>query len=242
MSYRILLVEDEESLREVIALNLEMEGYHVASTDNGIEAMNIFKSERFNLVILDVMLPKMNGLDLGEKIRLLNHDLPILFLSAKSTQEDRIAGLKAGGHDYLTKPFNLEELLLRVNILIKAGLKGTEQSKELNVYKFAGNVVDFKTYQVQTPKGTLEISKREGMLLKLLIDKKGEVVSREQILEKVWGYDVFPSTRTIDNFILNFRKNFEPDPKNPRYFHSVRGVGYKYTEDAENSEESHITG
>ncbi len=230
MNYRILLVEDEEHLRDTIKLNLELEGYTVIATGDGLDALNTIREGRFNLVILDIMIPTMNGLDVCERIRLENRDTPILVLSAKNSSEDRVKGLKLGANDYLTKPFNLEELLLRVGILVKSGLKGTEKEKDLYRYRFGDNEVDFSTYTVTNSKGSFQITKRETMLLKLLIEKKDQVVSREQILEKVWGYDVFPSTRTIDNFILAFRKYFEQDPKNPKHLHSVRGVGYKFTD------------
>lgn len=230
MSYRILLVEDEEHLRDTIKLNLELEGYSVVAVADGLEALNTIRESRFNLVILDIMIPNINGLDVCERIRLENRDTPVLIVSAKNTSEDRVKGLKIGANDYLTKPFNLEELLLRVSILIKTGLKGTESEKELYKYRFGDNEIDFSTFTVTTAKGSFQITKRETMLLKLLIEKKNQVVSREQILEKVWGYDVFPSTRTIDNFILAFRKYFEADPKNPIHFHSVRSVGYKFTD------------
>jgi two-component system alkaline phosphatase synthesis response regulator PhoP len=230
MNYRILLVEDEEHLRDTIKLNLELEGYSVIATGDGLDALNTIREGRFNLVILDIMIPTLNGLDVCERIRLENRDTPILILSAKNSSDDRVKGLKLGANDYLTKPFNLEELLLRVGILIKSGLKGTEKEKELYKYRFGENEVDFSTFTVTNNKGSFQITKRETMLLKLLIEKKDQVVSREQILEKVWGYDVFPSTRTIDNFILAFRKYFEIDPKNPKHLHSVRGVGYKFTD------------
>jgi two-component system alkaline phosphatase synthesis response regulator PhoP len=230
MNYRILLVEDEEHLRDTIKLNLELEGYTVVATGDGLDALNTIREGRFNLVILDIMIPTMNGFDVSERIRLENRDTPILVVSAKNSSEDRVKGLKLGANDYLTKPFNLEELLLRVGILIKSGLKGTDKEKELYKYRFGDNEVDFSTFTVTNSKGSFQITKRETMLLKLLIEKKDQVVSREQILEKVWGYDVFPSTRTIDNFILAFRKYFELDAKNPKHLHSVRGVGYKFTD------------
>lgn len=227
---RILLAEDEDTLRETIKMNLELEGYTVVAVSDGLEAIKVFPEERFNLVILDIMMPKVSGYDACERIRLENTDVPILFLSAKNTTEDRIKGLKLGAHDYISKPFNLEELLLRVGILIKNSLKNSDQGFELDTYTFGSNTIDFKSFLAQTAKGQLLLTKREAMLLKLLIEKKGHVVSREQILEKVWGYDVFPSTRTIDNFILSFRKYFEQDPKQPCYFHSIRSVGYKFTD------------
>jgi two-component system alkaline phosphatase synthesis response regulator PhoP len=155
--------------------------------------------------------------------------VPILILSARNSSADRVLGLKKGADDYLTKPFNLEELLLRVSKLIAKGKK--IQSKETigDVYDFGNNRIDFKAQDAITWNGQrIELSKKETMLLKLLMENKGEVVTREKILQVVWGYNVYPTTRTIDNFILSFRKYFEEDSRNPKYFHSVRGVGYKY--------------
>ncbi|POY36680.1 DNA-binding response regulator [Solitalea longa] len=228
---RILLVEDEEHLLEAIKLNLELEGYHVTTAMDGKKALRLIKEERFNLVLLDVMLPEIDGFQVAETIRLQNYDVPILFLTAKNTSEDRVMGLKKGADDYLTKPFNLEELILRVGILVKRSLRNTEEGKSFNTYKIGDKEINFISFELTSDDGiTTMLTKKEVMLLKLLIERKGEVVSREQILETVWNYDVFPSTRTIDNFILSFRKYFEPNPKEPRYFHSVRGVGYKFTE------------
>jgi two-component system alkaline phosphatase synthesis response regulator PhoP len=226
---RILLVEDEEHLQEAIKLNLELEGNKVVAVGNGIEAVKIFKQERFNLVILDVMLPELDGFGVCEAIRLHNSTVPILFLTAKNSSEDKILGLRRGADDYMTKPFNLEEFLLRVNALVKRGLN-QEEKKEMNdVFRFEGNEVNFKTFEIiGKDKKPIRLTKKEIALLKLLIERKNEVVSRENILESVWGYDIYPSTRTVDNFILAFRKYFEVDPKEPKYFFSVRGVGYKF--------------
>ncbi|MBK6986844.1 MAG: response regulator transcription factor [Bacteroidia bacterium] len=226
---RILLVEDEEHLQEAIKLNLELEGYKVVAVGNGIDAVKVFKQERFNLVVLDVMLPELDGFGVCEAIRLHNSSVPILFLSAKNTSEDKILGLKRGADDYMTKPFNLEEFLLRVHALVKRGLS-IEEKKEMNdVFRFEGNEVNFLTFEILgKDKKQIRLTKKEIALLKLLIERRNEVVSREQILETVWGYDIYPSTRTVDNFILAFRKYFEVDPKIPQYFFSVRGVGYKF--------------
>ena len=226
---RILLVEDEEHLQEAIKLNLELEGYKVVAVGNGIDAVKVFKQERFNLVVLDVMLPELDGFGVCEAIRLHNSSVPILFLSAKNTSEDKILGLKRGADDYMTKPFNLEEFLLRIHALVKRGLS-LEEKKEMNeVFRFAGNEVNFLTFEILgKDKKQIRLTKKEIALLKLLIERRNEVVSREQILETVWGYDIYPSTRTVDNFILAFRKYFEVDPKIPQYFFSVRGVGYKF--------------
>ncbi len=224
---RILFVEDEENIRDVVKLNLVMEDFEVVATGNGREALKFFREQHFDLIILDVMLPEINGFQICEQIRLTNMEVPVIFLTAKDGTTDRIAGLKKGADDYLTKPFHLEELLLRVNNLIRRTSKGTENT--LEIYEFGKNKVNFRTFEAEGNGGTFLLTKKEAMLLKLLIDRKNEVVSRNQILQSVWGYDVYPSTRTIDNFILSFRKYFEEDQRNPVFFHSVRGVGYKFT-------------
>lgn len=227
---RILLVEDEENLAESISYNLEMENYDVKIASNGTTAVKLFKSEKFNLVILDVMLPEMDGYSVCEAIRLHNNQVPILFLSAKNTSEDKIMGLKRGADDYMTKPFNLEEFLLRVEKLIQRSLNSLQRKELSEKYRFGGNEVNFSTYEVTNfLKENFRLTKKEILLLKLLVERNNEVVSREQILETVWGYDIYPSTRTVDNFILSFRKYFEPDPRNPRHFFSIRGVGYKFS-------------
>ena len=227
----ILLVEDEENLHESLKLNLELEGYQITSAFDGIQAMKAVQNEYFDLIIMDVMIPEMDGFSVTQNIRLTNTEVPILILSAKDSGADRVTGLKKGADNYLTKPFNLEELLLRVQKLIQKNKRLQDKSTVGDTYNFGGNTVDFKAQQATTARGEkIDLSKKEAMLLKLLIENKNEVVPREKILQSVWGYNVYPTTRTIDNFILSFRKYFEEDSRSPKYFHSVRGVGYKYAE------------
>ncbi len=227
----ILLVEDEEHLHETLKLNLEMEGYEVSSAFNGTEALKKVGNEYFDLIIMDIMLPEIDGISVTESIRINHNDVPILILSAKNTGSDRVLGLKKGADDYLTKPFNLEELFLRIEKLIEKNKKLQEKETVGDNYAFGGNRIDFKAQDAIAWNGQrIELSRKEAMLLKLLVENKGEVVTREKILQVVWGYNVYPTTRTIDNFILSFRKYFEEDSRNPRHFHSVRGVGYKYTD------------
>lgn len=224
---RILLVEDEETIRELLRLNLELEGYEVVSTGNGKKALDFIGSQHFDLLLLDVMLPDVDGFTITEQVRLSNTHTPILLLTAKDMAQDRVTGLKKGADDYLTKPFNLEELLLRVSKLLQRSQR--VKGEALSIFEFGNNRINFETFEAATFRGeSLMLTKKEAMLLKLLVERKNEVVSRNQILQAVWGYDVFPSTRTIDNFILAFRKYFEEDAKNPRFFYSIRGVGYKF--------------
>lgn len=228
----ILVVEDEEHLHETLRLNLEIEGYEVTSAFDGNEALQKVSNEYFDLIIMDIMLPEMDGISVTESIRVNNNDVPILILSARNSSADRVLGLKKGADDYLTKPFNLEELLLRVDKLIRKNKLIQVKDNIGDIYSFGKNTIDFKAQNATGfNEQSVELSRKESMLLKLLIENKGEVVTREKILQVVWGYNVYPTTRTIDNFILSFRKYFEEDSRNPRYFHSVRGVGYKFTED-----------
>jgi two-component system alkaline phosphatase synthesis response regulator PhoP len=225
---RILLVEDEKGIREAVKMNLELEGYEVVTASSGTQALDKFSGQRFNLVMLDIMMPEMDGIEVCEQIRLEDTDVPILFLTAKDSRRDVIDGLRKGADDYMTKPFNLEEMLLRVKGLIKRSWSDSEKTEKLGTYAFGDNKANFKTFDAVGVNGPFTMSKREAKLLRLFIEKQGEVVSRNQILQYVWGYDVYPSTRTIDNFILNFRKYFEKNPRKPKHFFSIRGVGYKF--------------
>lgn len=226
--HKICVVEDEESIAELLKMNLELEGYATELISHGTEAfLRASEMDSFSLVILDVMLPEVSGLTICREIRKYCK-VPILFLSAKGTTQDRIAGLKLGANDYLPKPFDLEELLLKVQILIQ-GVE--EQKQHLSSYELGKYTIDFERFLLMDneSKESVDMSKREIELLRLFVKKQGVVVSREEILDELWGDDQFPTSRTIDNYILTFRKLFEIDPKNPMYFHSIRGVGYKFT-------------
>jgi len=230
LKYRVLLVEDELALRKAITLNLEMEGYEVVAIDNGPDGLEALRNQRFDMVLLDVMLPGIDGFTICKTVRLEGNKTPIMFLTAKNTGPERVEGLKLGADDYLSKPFHLEELLVRVSKLISRKDTRQQSLASIEVFEFGPCKVNFKTYSIIDKDGEERaLSKKEIMLLKLLIQKKDEVVSREEILESIWGYDVFPSTRTIDNYILAFRKYFEPNPRQPQHFFSVRGVGYKFS-------------
>lgn len=222
----ILLVEDEPTLADAIVMNLEFEDYEVRHVASGTDAIFAWRQHPYDLIILDVMIPELNGFDVCRAIRGEDKKTAIMFLTARNDPKDRVEGLKAGGDDYLAKPFNLEEFLLRVHKLIaRSGSPLNEQS----VYKFADNTIDFDTFEATTSAGkNVKLGKREAQLLKLLIENEGQTVSRDTILNRVWGDDESPSSRTIDNFILGFRKHFEADPKNPTHFHSVRGIGYRF--------------
>lgn len=223
---RILIVEDEENIQKILKYNLELEGYEVVALSNGKSALDVISSQHFDVLLLDIMLPEISGIEICEKIRLTNKNVGIVIVSAKHTTSDKIKGLKIGADDYIAKPFNLEELLLRVkNVAMRSVEKRANTTTK---FTFGENFIDFDSYEAKGTNGTFKLTQKEVLLLKLLIERKNQVVSRQQILQSVWGYDVFPTTRTIDNFILAFRKHFEKDPRNPKYFKSIRGVGYKF--------------
>lgn len=219
---KIALVEDDLILKEFIQLNLELEGHEVITFTNGTAAVEgKIELSRCDLIILDNMLPGKSGIDICQEIR-LQSATPILFLSAKSNTQDRIEGLRAGANDYLPKPFDLEELLLRVQVLLP---------KTSHHYLIGTWEIDFENlsaFNVQN-KFQHQFSKKEAALLKLFTMNENRVLPREEILDKVWGEDAYPTSRTIDNFVLAFRRIFEPDQKAPAFFHSIRGVGYKFT-------------
>ncbi len=223
----ILVVEDEENLANTIALNLQLENYAVNIARSGNEALRCFKEEHssLHLVLLDVMLPEINGFDLCFEFKKINPTVPIIFLTAKNQSADKIAGLKLGADDYIVKPFELEELLLRIHNVLKRNVKA-----DSSVFKFNTCSINFDTFEtIDITGATSTLSKREIGLLKLLTSNINKVISRDQIIESLWDENENPSSRTIDNFILNFRKLFEKNQKEPKHFHSIRGVGYKFT-------------
>jgi len=227
-TYRLLIAEDENSIAKTLKLNFELEGFEVNVEMNGLSALKNAQEKFYDLIILDVMLPEMDGITVCESLRLAGNHTPVLFLSAKGTGKDKVEGLKVGGDDYLAKPFEWEELLLRSKKLIVRKSDGQRTIEVIETYAIGPCTIHFNKYEVATPEGILPITKRETMLLRLLITKQGEAVSREEILEKVWGYNTVTHNRTIDNFILNFRKIFESHPNADKRFLSIRGVGYKF--------------
>ncbi len=226
---RILLVEDERHIAEGITLNLEAEGYEIVWASDGHMAMEYYEGGRFDLVILDIMLPGIDGLEVCRRIRAGLGTEPILFLTARDSLDDKKAGLIIGADDYITKPFDLEELILRIKAIFRRQTWLGSDSLGGDKYNFAGGTVDFKAFEATGPHGKTRLSNKECLLLKLFSEHPGEVLSRSTILDGVWGYNAYPSSRTVDNFVLKFRKIFEPDPAKPIYFHTEFGTGYRFT-------------
>jgi len=234
---RVLLVEDEPTLAVALADNLEGEGYQVEIAPDGSRALERWAAWKPDLVVLDVMLPGLDGLQVCRQMRALGYTAPVLFLSAKGSPEERVEGLRVGGDDYLAKPFHLPEFLLRVKNLLRRQIETPAV-----VYEFAGHRLDFRAWTVQLKDGRKEaLGEREMAILRLLVERAGEVVSRDEILDRVWGQEVFPSSRTIDNFIMRLRRLFEPDPARPVHFHTVWGVGYRFTPNPEPRSEASPT-
>ncbi|HEX5419557.1 MAG TPA: response regulator transcription factor [Gammaproteobacteria bacterium] len=235
---RILVVDDEVHLAEGIRENLEAEGYETDVAHDGQSGLEKIRASRLDLVILDIMMPKLNGLEVCEQIRREGRQTPVLFLTVKSDPADRVQGFEAGGDDYLAKPFHLKELLLRVAAILRRSRWYSESEAGL---RFGGNHIDFGTYQARAwDGGEHALTHKEAMILKVLSEHAGSIVTREEILDRVWGYEVFPSTRTIDNFIARLRKRFERNPEAPAHFHTVRGVGYRFTIEPDTSGESEL--
>lgn len=222
---RILLVEDELSLAEGIKLNLELEGLPCEWITRGDEALKRILNDTYDLVILDVMLPGMDGFSVCERVRGAKNFTPILFLTAKNTEDDRVHGFETGGDDYLGKPFQVKELLLRVRAILRR--EAWYRNRSLPSRQNFGNYwVDFDNFCGEGPGGVFQLGVKECMILKLLMERPNQVVSRNEILEKVWSDETYPTTRTVDNFIVRIRRVMENDAHHPRWVHTVRSVGY----------------
>lgn len=227
----VLIVEDEVTLAEVIADNLFDEGYLVEVARDGHSGRRAWRDGKPDLVVLDVMLPGLNGYELCEAMREEGDATPVLFLSARGQPDDRVRGLQAGGDDYLPKPFHLPEFLLRVSNMLRRKGWGPAPEAEL---RFGRNRVDFRGWTAELADGHRELlGERELGLLRLLAGRPGDVVTRDEILDTVWGEDAFPSSRTLDGLLMRLRKLFEPDPEKPIYFHTVWGAGYRFTPEGE---------
>lgn len=223
---RILIADDEAVISSLLEYNLMLDGHTVTVTRDGASALQQWRDLEPDLVVLDVMMPHKDGYSVCREARRAGLSAPVLFLSAKGEPQERVEGLAAGGDDYLVKPFHLPEFLLRVANL----LRRTPPPAPLEpTYAFAGITVDFAAYTVQTPRATEQLGERELRLLRLLIEQRNKVVSRNQMLDAVWGKDHFPSSRTVDNFVVRLRRILEDDPSNPRFLHTIWGVGYKFT-------------
>lgn len=229
---RILLVEDDPDLGAGIQENLQAEGYSVRLASRGDDGLRLALESDFHLVILDVMLPGLDGYEICSRLRGHGSNVPVLFLTARAEPSDRVRGLAEGGDDYMGKPFDLAELLARVSAILRR--QRWYAGGEVRVVRFGGNEVDLRRYRGTDATGREhELTHKEAQILKCLFDREGEVVARDDILDRVWGAATYPSSRTIDNFILRLRRRFELDPAAPRHFHTVHGIGYRFTGDAE---------
>jgi DNA-binding response OmpR family regulator len=235
---RILIIEDEKHIAEGLKLNLSLQGYGVIIAPDGVSGLQSWKEWRPDLIVLDIMLPGIDGLSVLRNIRLEDERIPILILSAKGNPNDKVKGLSYGGDDYLSKPFNLEEFLLRVERLLTRVSRHHAEgdpnpSPMAQAYTFGGNRIDFRTSTAHCKRGKVSLTEQEVKLLKLFIANRGKPLSRDKLLEIGWGYTKATTTRTVDNFIVRFRKYFEDNPKKPVYFKSLRSVGYIFDHEAE---------
>jgi len=226
----ILLVEDEESLAAALEYNLEEEGYKVKWAKDGRQAIDYFDNDQFDLIVLDIMLPYLNGFEVAEYVRNKDAQIPILILTARGEDSDRIKGLEAGADDYLTKPFHLQELILRIKGMLKRKSWYKKSADLKPLVKFGDNEVNFENLSCKTSSGEFTLTVHEAMLLKYLIENRDKVISRGELLREVWNLNSDMETRTVDIFISRLRKYFEPDPVKPQYIKSVRGAGYMFSE------------
>ena len=222
--YKILIVEDEPNMRMGIKDNLEFEGYQVDVADNGGDGLDKIRTNQYNLVLLDVMLPQMSGFDVCKTVRQEGNKVPIILLTAKGEEIDKILGLELGADDYVTKPFSLRELLARIKAVLRRGADINADHSEVKIGKLK---IDFSGYKASENKNPVQLSHKEFELLHYLWSKKNNTVSRDELLSNIWGYDENPTTRTVDNFILKLRQKMETDPNHPQIILTVHGIGYK---------------
>jgi len=222
--YKILIVEDEPNMRMGIKDNLEFEGYQVDVADNGTDGLDKIRTNQYNLVLLDVMLPQMSGFDVCKTVRQEGNKVPIILLTAKGEEIDKVLGLELGADDYVTKPFSLRELLARIKAVLRRGAGINVDHSEVKIGKLK---IDFSGYKASENKSPVQLSHKEFELLHYLWSKKNSTVNRDELLSNIWGYDENPTTRTVDNFILKIRQKIENDPNHPQIILTVHGLGYK---------------
>lgn len=227
MKEQLLIVEDDSTILEFLSARLATEGYRVQSFLDAESCLSHARKHPWDLCMVDNLLPSMTGLELIEALRVIKPDAPILMLSALSEPSHRVQGLKTGADDYLTKPFEIEELLLRIEGMLRRA--SWYREKDLSLFRWAENTIDFLTFQGSHGDRRFRMSVKECQLMKLLIEKRGHVVSRDEILDQIWGQNAYPTARTVDNFIVRLRRYFEPENHQSRHIHSIRGQGYQFT-------------
>jgi two-component system alkaline phosphatase synthesis response regulator PhoP len=226
MSTKILVVDDEYNIVELVKYNLENSGYEVKEAYDGEEALDMISMERFDLIILDLMLPKIDGIEVCKRLKREEPYIPIIMLTAKSSEADKVLGLDIGADDYITKPFSIRELLARVNAVLRRSTESPKIIDERIIY--LGNLeIDLERHEVRKNGELIDLTLKEFELLRILLENKGKVLSRNTLLDRVWGYDFYGETRTVDVHVRNLRKKIEEDDKNPQYIETVRGVGYR---------------
>lgn len=223
-SYLIAVIDDDESVKSSLVMNLELEGFKVVSAPDGEEGVKLVVEHKPDLIILDVMMPKKDGLQVCRELRNQGISTALILLTARSAEVDKVLGLELGADDYLAKPFGMRELIAR----IKALLRRTQATQDVDHIQFDNIAVDFKAYKAERSQEPLELSAREYRLLRYLVAKKGAVVTRDELLDEVWGYNSYPSTRTVDNHIARLRQKIEDNVDSPRHILTVHGVGYKF--------------
>lgn len=221
---KILIVEDEMSMRIGLKDNLEFEGYAVEIAEDGAQGLEMITNENYDLVLLDVMLPKMSGFDVCKTVRSKNIKTPIIMLTAKGEEIDKVLGLEIGADDYITKPFSLRELMARIKAVLRRYSSDSEPEKIVQLGKIK---LDFHTYNAWEDDAPVALTHKEFEILRYFWENKNKTISRSQLLEDVWGYEQDITTRTIDNFILKLRQKIEDNPSHPKYIITVHGIGYK---------------
>ncbi|HZQ67171.1 MAG TPA: response regulator transcription factor [Terriglobales bacterium] len=222
---KILIVEDEPNMVSGLRDNFEFEGYEVITAGDGVAGLQRALSDSPDLVVLDVMMPRMSGLDVCKQLKAKRPSVPIIMLTARGQELDKVVGLELGADDYVTKPFSIRELLARVKAVMR---RAQTVPKERDRYSFADVEVNLRSCQVSRAGRDLEFSSKEFELLKYFVCHPGETLSRDRLLEEVWGYDKFPTTRTVDAHIVRLRQKLEPRPEEPRFILTVHGTGYKF--------------
>jgi DNA-binding response OmpR family regulator len=223
---RILLIEDDPAIQKGLKISLEEEHYDVITASNGIDGYQMALKKHFDLIILDLMLPGKNGQEICRELRGSGNKTPIIMLTSRHEESDKVLGLELGADDYVTKPFSVRELLARIKALLRRTVP--EEKNDQDGFSFGSIEIHFKKQEATKNGQPIKLSVKELKILRFFIDHEQEVISRDQLLDQVWGYDIFPTTRTVDTFVLNLRKKIEDDPAHPRHLITIHGAGYKF--------------